>query len=154
MGARTAPERSPLRVQKRAPRPSEDHKRAVVKENLASAALSASDARWAFAVRVAASIEGGRAGILRPAVRQKLVQQATQLGLRPFDANLVIAIVQDSSRTFGSPLSDHAADRLRLVRDPREASLQSQRWSPLAVSLAVSLIAVALAWTVINWLRG
>lgn len=154
MGARTAPDRSPLRVQKRAPRPSEDHQRAVIKENLSSAAMSASDARWAFAVRVAASIEGGRAGILRPAVRQKLVQQATQLGLRPFDANLVIAIVQDSSRTFGSPLSDQAADRLKLVRDPREARRHEQRWSPWVMSLAVSLIAIALAWTVINWLRG
>jgi len=102
---------------------------------------------------VASSLEGGQAGILRPDVRHKLVQQAVQLGLRPFDANLVIAIVQDSSRSMGTPLSEYTADRLKLVRDPREFAAE-HRWSPWWVTLAVSLLALAMAWTIIGWLRG
>ncbi len=52
----------------------------------------------AFADDVRKSIEGGRAAILRPERRRELFTRATSLGLRPFDATLVIAIVQDAAR--------------------------------------------------------
>jgi len=146
------PDRSPLRVEKRAPRPSADHQRAIARENLQASALSASDARWAFAVRVASSIDGGKAGILRPDIRRRLLTQASHLGLRPFDANLIIAIVQDSARSSGQPLDDQAASRLKLVRDPSEAG--RRRGMPIFVPMAASLLAIALAWTIIQWLRG
>ena len=124
----------------------------MTRENLASAALSVSDARWAFAVRVASSVEGNRAGILRPAIRQRLVHQASHLGLRPFDANLVIAIVQDAART-GSPLSAEVAERLKLVRNPAEARSNRHMLSWRSV-IAASGLAVLLAWLALRWLTG
>lgn len=60
--------------------------------------LDASDARVRFAARVAASIEGGRAAIVRPLVRERLIAAATSDGILPFDANLVVALVQDAAR--------------------------------------------------------
>lgn len=152
VGAHTMPDRSPLRVEKRTPRPSDDHQRAVAQENQRSASLTVQDARWAFAVRVASSIEGGKAGIMRPEVRTRLLTQAGHLGLRPFDANLIIAIVQDSARTGGNGLDEHAANRLKLIRGPQEV-VRAARW-PFALAMVSSMIALVLAWLVIRWLQG
>ncbi len=152
VGAGSAPNRSALRVARRVVPAREEHTREVTRENLAAASMSVSDARWAFAVRVASSIEGKRAGILRPDVRQRLVQQAAHLGLRPFDANLVIAIIQDAART-GAPLSPEAAERLKLVRNPAETRARqgALSWRGL---LASSAIAILLVWLAIRWLVG
>jgi hypothetical protein len=72
-------------------------RRNVAQENHAASALSPFDARLIFAQHVGVALEGGRAAILRPERRQALIAQAKRLGLRPFDANLVIAIVQDAA---------------------------------------------------------
>ncbi len=49
--------------------------------------------------------------------RAKLLVLAYQLGMRPFDANLVIAIVQDEARmaSAGADSTWELADRLRIV---------------------------------------
>jgi hypothetical protein len=88
---------------------------AVARANAESAQLSDGDARRILALRVHASLEGGNAAVLRPAARQRLVRLATDLGLRAFDAHLVIAIAQDAARR-GEPIAGEAATaRLRLV---------------------------------------
>jgi len=79
------------------PEPPRTARRDIARENH-EAALAADDARAAFAIEVARSIEGGRAALLRPEVRRSLVQAAQGKGLRPFDANLIIAVVQDAVR--------------------------------------------------------
>lgn len=99
--------------------------REVERENQHAATLSPDDARWILARRTAEAIEGGRAAILRPEVRVRLLAIGQRLGLRPFDANLVIAIVQDEARC--APLSrigasvaipESLVSRIRLVRGP------------------------------------
>ena len=92
--------------------------RAIARENRAAALLDPHDARLIVARRAAEVLEGGRAAILRPDRRRRLVRLATDLGLRPFDANLVIAIAQDAAREGRSPTGADAASRLGLVRLP------------------------------------
>lgn len=60
--------------------------------------LVASDARFRFASEVARQLEGGKAAILRPERRDVLVARAERDGILAFDANLVIALVQDATR--------------------------------------------------------
>lgn len=96
-----------------------DARRTVEQETRAAAdftqALSQEDARRLFAMRVSQSLEGGRAALLRPDARRKLVHLAANTGLRPFDANLLIAIVQDSARRGEPTLSDPALASLAMV---------------------------------------
>jgi hypothetical protein len=64
-------------------------------------------------------LEGGRTALLTPDRRRRLVTLATKMGLRPFDAALIIAIVQDAARA-GEPLTGEAQDRLAMIRPARE----------------------------------
>lgn len=71
---------------------------------------------------------------------------AQRMGLRPFDASLVIAIVQDGARE-GDPLGENCEDRLRLVRPPAPDTGLSVWWAAAcSVLLAVVFIAVAMRW--------
>jgi len=72
----------------------------VVKENRiaahgSAAAIDPRDPRWRLAMQTQAQLEGS---VLAPERRDRLMQNARQLGLRPFEANLIIAIVQDKAR--------------------------------------------------------
>jgi len=60
--------------------------------------VEAADVRLRFAGEVVRNIEGGKAAILRPERRAKLVAAAVREGILPFDANLVMALIQDSAR--------------------------------------------------------
>lgn len=88
----------------------------------AAAPLEAGDARWVFTVRVAGAIEGERAAVLTPEKRERLLKLARLLGLRAFDAALIIAIVQDSARCGLSPLGQTTAERVAMVRMPQSAA--------------------------------
>ena len=73
-------------------------RRDIARENHAASSLDPADVRWELASRVQHSLEGGNAAILRPERRRELIAAAVGRGMRPFDANLVIAIVQDAAR--------------------------------------------------------
>jgi len=123
----------------------------IASENRAAAALTPADARWVFAARVATSLEGGRAAVLSPERRERLIAGARTLGLRPFDANLIVAIVQDTARTTGAPLGPAAAERLELVQPaiaPSDRAPAAAWLYPALTSLtlAVALLAILLAW--------
>lgn len=125
----------------------------VERENRAAAAMSALDARWVFAVQVAREIElsgAPGAGVLAPERRRSLAKLATRLGLRQFDANLVIAIVQDGCRTEGDGLSREVSDRLSLVRstDPRGGlnARELAAWLIASACLAVTLGLALTKW--------
>lgn len=92
--------------------------RAVESENKA-ASMSALDPRWALAVRANSLLQGGRAAVLPPESRRMLVRLAKDINLRPFDANLVIAIVQDAARAGQDPLGVEARTRLKMVPEAR-----------------------------------
>lgn len=133
--------------------------RRVEQENRSAATLSADDARWILARRAAEAIEGGRAAILRPEVRARLVATGERLGLRTFDANLVLAIVQDDARSGRSravnqrhTLTEEAASRIGMV--PPVVKHPSDDAHRVAARLTLACICgCALATLVILWLQ-
>ena len=123
----------------------------VARANRQAATIDAVDARWVFACRVATSIEGGRAAILRPEARDRLLTQASRLGLRQFDANLIIAIVQDSARCGQEPLGLPTAERVPLVRPAHQAqpaALPIQARVAIAAVVGIVLAALMVQWVV------
>lgn len=129
---------------------------AVASENIAAAGLAATDARWVLALRVAETLEGGRAAILRPDRRERLLRIASTMGLRAFDANLVIAIVQDAARSGDAPLGRATEQRLALVRPPdwqTRLAAAPQRQLALRIAAAAAL-AIALFTMLVRWLAG
>lgn len=123
-------------------------RRVIQRENQRSAGLSSHDARRIIAARTAELLEGGRAAILPPERRATLVDLAGRLGLRPFDASLIIAIVQDGARRGVSVEDTDTTDRLRLVR-----AAQRRRDVLWSVLLAGAL-ALGMTVAVITWLTG
>ncbi|MBX3380300.1 MAG: hypothetical protein KF805_09390 [Phycisphaeraceae bacterium] len=122
----------------------------------ATPALLSDDARWVFAVRVKREIQGGQAAIIAPESRKRLLRLANRLGLRNFDANLVIAIVQDDARLHGTALpipSDAAKGPLSLIRpaDAEPSRAVSGVWVMLGAS--VGLASVGCYWLVMWFLR-
>ncbi|MDQ7013548.1 MAG: hypothetical protein Q9O74_06575 [Planctomycetota bacterium] len=118
-------------------------------ETAAAASLAAHDARWVTAARASQAIEGGRAAVLRPEVRARLVSSAERMGLRPFDANLVLAIVQDAARQGRTIQDADTIDRLALVRGRTPSTQRRGGFALLCVGLS-AMWAVLLIW----WLRG
>jgi hypothetical protein len=118
-------------------------RRHIARENHA-AALAADDARWLFAQHVKDSVEGGRAALVRPQIRRNLVTRAEQMGLRPFDANLVIAIVQDAARR-GEHL-DQSADRLAFIPAKRRDPIGPLMILGAAIGLAAGLVSLLIGW--------
>lgn len=113
--------------------------------------LQANDARWVFAVRVSKALEPGPEPALPPDRRRRLMSIARALGLRPFDANLIIAIVQDAARS-GEPLSSSVEERLGLVRPVQRSGVS--RTSLLLVAFASAIASAALvAWSA-AWVMG
>lgn len=96
VGVRPGPSDRPGNASPQTPR------QRVAQENHAASrtaqSLPESDLRMVFAVNVASSLEGGRAALLPPDRRRSLVRAAASLGLKPFDANVVIAMVQNAAR--------------------------------------------------------
>lgn len=133
----------------------------VARENRAAAEMSALDARWIFAVQVAKEIQLSGApgvGVLAPERRRNLVKLATRMGLRQFDANLVIAIVQDGCRTGGGgegALSRDVSDRLTLVRAGDHAGEGALGWRELALwLLASACMAVTIGLALTRWISS
>lgn len=112
----------------------------VARENRAAALLTPTDARWLLAVQAAAQIQGGRAALLTPDRRHRLLRLSTRLGLRQFDANLVIAVVQDAARCGEPPLGSESASRLALVRPPAAPQADRDHWPAILMGLVLGAI--------------
>lgn len=123
---------------------------AIAKANLLAGGMSPLDARWVMARRVAEQLEGGRAAVLAPDRRRSLIAAAVRLGLREFDANLVIAIVQDGRRIGSGALTLDVESRLALI--PQAAPAAPSRlsaWLPVAAAALGLLVCAGL----VLWLR-
>ena len=127
-------------------------RRHVARENAAASRLPDLDARKIMALRVVEMLEGGRAAILTPESREGLLRVGRVLGLRAFDASLVIAIVQDAARR-GEPLNTSiVSDRLAMASSPttqppapnHPASPHTAWPTVLAIALAMSLASLLL----------
>lgn len=129
-------------------------RRDVARENHAAAvsSITEQDVRLLFAGEVKQCVEGGRAAILRPERRRALFERADALGLRAFDANLVIAIVQEAARRGEDvtipergPRSGRANLQVLAELLPKEPKPSGRdeviRFALIAVGLAVCILA-------------
>lgn len=121
---------------------------AIARENHAAAtnqALDPRDPRWAFAMRTRSQLQGA---VLTPERRERLIREAGTMNLRPFDANVIIALVQDGARRDES--FDRLATSLSFVRRPTRRSTADYAWR-WAIALMAALVANML---LIRWFIG
>ncbi len=91
--------------------------------------------------------------MLTPEKRQRLTRLATRLGLRAFDASLIMAIVQDGARSGDGALGHAVADRLKLVGGP-PAEVQASRVSFAVHVVAGVALGVLATLALIRWVAG
>lgn len=116
---------------------------AIIKENRiaahgAAAAMDPRDPRWRLAMQTQAQLQGPT---LSPERRDRLMRNARSLGIRPFEANLVIAIVQDRARRGES--ASNAAPALRLISEPPDGAVMADSAPP---PNRVAVLTAALHW--------
>jgi len=115
---------------------------AVARENRFAAATPF-DAHGVLAARTVEQLQGD---VLTPERRQQLSRLAGRIGVRPFDANLVIAVVQDRARRGES--IDDLRPALRILEQANDAAADDAgRWwlRTLLALAAASIIVYALA---------
>jgi hypothetical protein len=112
-----------------------------------SPALHPASPHLAFATSIARALEGA---ILAPERREALIQEARSLGLREFDANLVIAVVQDRARRGES--TDDITGPISVLARSERSSLRSNARAVLA-GAAIGL-AVGFAILFVRWLTA
>lgn len=117
---------------------------AVARENAAAARnseLKPNDPRWVLAVQTAAQLDGDR---LSPEARKRIERTARLLGVRTFDANVIMAIVQDHARQK-LPLSSSSGmiEMVQPVQRQRDNTLT--RWA-LALGLAGLVVFALIQW--------
>jgi hypothetical protein len=108
-------------------------------------AIDAIDPRWVVAMRAAMWLDGGRAAVLVPERRRGIVRMARKLGLREFDAGLIIAIIQDAARTGEDPLGCAVEERLGLIRTATPAAsprVQLLAAGALGLGMFIGLVAL------------
>jgi hypothetical protein len=124
-------------------------RQAVIRENRRAAqnpTLEPTDPRWVLAVRAHSQLQGAT---LTPDRRERVMRTARLLGVRPFDASLIIAIVQDQARR-GEDLAG-AAGTLALIHRPQRRWRRTWVWLRWIAAVAAALMANAL---LIWWLLG
>jgi hypothetical protein len=133
----------------------------VAAENRRAAQLAAgtagddpAEALRVLALRAAECLDGGHAAILRPERRRRLLHIANVLGVGQFDANLVIAIVQDNARR-GVVNADATDPRLAILsrRDSSPPAGLSPAWIAAHLVIAGALGA-GLLYALIHWIGG
>ena len=119
--------------------------RSVALENRSAARnplLDPADPRWVLALRAHAQLQGSA---LPPERRERLMRMAAELGVRHFDASMIIAIVQDQARR-GRRLGESAGTLVRLEPPVRRRSAAVVlRWIA-AVAGAIVLNAMLIRW--------
>lgn len=127
------------------PSPSLDARRAIAKSNLEAASdrsLDPRDPRWLVAIETAAQLEGS---VLTFERRRKVLAFAHRLGVRPFDANLIVAAIQDRARR-GESISE-AAPIVAMTARPhgRKLGWRKVAWS-VAWVVAIGAHAAVATW--------
>lgn len=111
-----------------------------------------SDPRWVLAIRTAELLQGD---ILTPECRERIVRMGKMFNLTAFDANMIIAIVQDQARRGIAPALCPAAGepQLRMVTPPQRRSFRQIIRSRQTFTLAALLTTLlALEWLLVKWL--
>lgn len=141
--------------------------RAVTRENRRASGLTPEDARNILAVRIAELLQGGQAAILTPERRARAIRISRLLGVRDFDAHLVIALVQDRARrgelaisageSPGAPAARApgvgSAAPLGPSRAPRPPRAPDATTTVMALQFAAAaLLAAAMLLGVLAWI--
>ncbi len=121
------------------------------------AVTEAGDPRWVLAVRVAEALQGS---LLPAEKRDRLIRVGKMLGLTAFDANLIVAMVQDQARR-GHRSTDcaHAVrEQLTMIPLPERAAMQNKsgrmQWRHIMAVTAATIVAeLFVVWWVLGWLR-
>ena len=152
---------SRLKVERR-PRPALDaraerlfrqavaHEMLLARESGRERGFDPNDARWKLAEETQRALQGT---ILAYEDRQRLLGLANKLGIRSFDANLILAVVQDRARRGES--IELAADTIEMI--PRDAvsagsapppapATDRAAWLVVAVLVAMAADAALIAW--------
>ncbi len=136
-------------------------RRDVEIENRRSAALARDaheDVRRVLALRAAESLEGGRAAVLRPDARRRLVRLGTMLGMRRFESNLVLAVVQEGARRGETPAGPRTIANLSVIpSSSQEAAILSRRRARERAAILAGAIAIAgtALFVLVRWVaRG
>lgn len=105
---------------------------------------AATDPRWVLALRTAESLQGS---VLPPEKRQKLIRLGKVMGMTAFDANLVIAIIQDQARRgYAADYCPTAGEpQLQMVPLPRLTSVIHNFAGRRALMLACAIATVLAA---------
>lgn len=132
----------------------------VAAENLSAHSFATgvgnTDPRWLLAIKASTLLEGGKAAMLRPHNRRELMTLAKFMGLRAFDAGLVIAVVQDGARSGEGALSAGVRTRLTLVGAPQitGASRDTLASRIPGALIAAVILGSMLAWGLISWVTN
>jgi len=116
--------------------------------------LKADDPRWVLALRVAQSLEGAT---LEPGKRARLIDMGRRFGLTAFDANLVIAVVQDQARRGHRPevCPRMGEPQLRMIALPdrltADRATRARRWLRVGLIVAgLSAMELLALWLVLR----
>ncbi len=117
--------------------------RAVNSENRAAVTpdIDPTDPRWVLAARTYSQLDGAA---LSPSRREKIMKLAEQFGIRSFDANVIVALVQDRARRGGS-LHDITGTLQMMPLKKGDGSLFLWRWV-MALGSAVIATALLIQW--------
>jgi len=132
-------------VQRREAGIARENRMAAQAGEISSTAIDARDPRWILAMQTQARLQGA---VLTPERRDQLLRSGKRMGLRAFEANLVIAIVQDRARR---------AQPFRLIEAPPAPSCDAPDhparlgWRTWALT---TLTALLLALLAIRWLAA
>ena len=124
-------------------------KRAIAAENHLARGCPDPSAYEELARTVAASLQGGRAAMLVPERRRLLIAGAVKSGMRPFEAHLVVASVQEAAR-HGEIVVDDSRPSMQVEIAANESS--AGRW--YLVALVVLVVAGLLLVMLVNWTLG
>ncbi len=130
-------------------------RRAIENENYRAARLAYEqdhDVRRILAIEASQALEGGRAAILAPQLRRDLVEHGAKLGLRPFEANLIIAVVQDGARR-GEPVQAADVQRsLEVIPGPVKSDTWNDPWTWARLWIAAAALGGLMLLILIDWL--
>jgi hypothetical protein len=122
----------------------------IVRENRSASQIPPLDAQDIFSRRISEQLDGGACALLTPERRERLIALGRRLGMTTFNANLVIAQVQDATRR-GEDLTRPAVQaNLDLVQD----ALRKKRMLGAGVAIAAMLIAMGLLMALIGWVEA
>lgn len=110
------------------------------------------DPRWVLAIRASESLQGT---ILGPEKRERLIKIGKMMGLTAFDANLVIAIVQDQARRGYAPEYCPTAGEAQLAMVPlpkRELSDVEAKTRRIGFICGIISVLIGLELVLLKWL--